>query len=230
MNVLMLSSSRYLNFPYLAYAQQWIDDTLQNVSEVLFIPYAGVTVSWDAYTQMVQDALPNVKVTGIHQFNYPEQALDKAQAILVGGGNTFNLLNMLYQHDLLAQIQQKVQQHTPYIGWSAGANICGATIKTTNDMPIVQPPSFTALQFVNAQINPHYNDYVAPNHHGETRDQRIAEYCTLNPSSPVIAIREGCALRIESNRLTLQGDNNAFVFFGEEKTNVLPLADLSEYL
>jgi dipeptidase E len=226
----MLSSSRYGDFEYLAYAKEWIDQHLGDITDILFVPYAGVTVSWDAYTQMVSTALPNMKVTGIHESKDPKLAITEAKAILIGGGNTFNLLHLLYEHDLVDAIKQKVEQGTPYIGWSAGSNICGMSIKTTNDMPIVEPLSFSALHFVNAQLNPHYTDYVAPNFHGETRDQRLAEFCILNPSVPVLAIREGSALLIRNNKLSLLGDLNGFVFSPNAKIAFESSQNLTEYL
>lgn len=230
MNVLMLSSSRYGQFEYLAYAKEWIQEHLGGTTNLLFIPYAGITVNWDAYTVMVQTALPNTKVTGIHQTEDPKSALMQAEAILVGGGNTFNLLHLLYENELLDPIKLKVEQGTPYIGWSAGSNICGQSIRTTNDMPIIEPKSFNALHFVNAQLNPHYTDYVAPNHHGETRDQRLAEFCTLNRSIPVLAIKEGTALLIRNNKLTLLGELNGFLFASDNKIAFDNTQDLSEYL
>ena len=136
----------------------------------------------------------------------------------------------MQEHDLIDEIKHKVEQDTPYIGWSAGSNICGISIRTTNDMPIVEPRTFNALHFVNAQLNPHYTDYVAPNHHGETRDERLAEFCTLNPSTPVLAIREGSALEIVNNKLFLKGDLDGFVFASDSKIAITNEQDLSEYL
>jgi dipeptidase E len=230
MNVLMLSSSRYGDYEYLAYAHDWINQHLGDISNILFVPYAGVTVGWDAYTDMVRAALPNMHVTGIHESDDPKTAMQSAQAILIGGGNTFNLLNLLYEHDLIDTIKHKVEQGTPYIGWSAGANICGKSIRTTNDMPIIEPPSFAALHFVNAQLNPHYSDYIAPDFHGETRDQRLAEFCILNPTVPVLAIREGTALLIRNNKLSLLGELNGFVFASQDKIPFDNTQDLTEYL
>lgn len=230
MNVLMLSSSRYAEFEYLAYAKEWIQTHLGETTNLLFIPYAGVTVGWDAYTDMVQAALPNTKVTGIHEADDPKSALMQADAILVGGGNTFNLLHLLYENELIDIIKLKVEQGTPYIGWSAGSNICGQSIRTTNDMPIIAPKSFDALHFVNAQLNPHYTDYVPPDFHGETRDQRLAEFCTLNRSTPVLAIREGTALLIRNNKMTLLGKLNGYVFASDNKIAFDNTQDLSEYL
>jgi dipeptidase E len=211
--VLMLSSSRQNDEPYLTHAKEMIKNHLNGVSEVLFIPYAGVTVSWDAYTAKVQEALPELSITGIHEHADAKLAIQNAQAVLVGGGNTFNLLNEIYKQDLLKPIQQRVYEGMPYIGW-----------------PIIQPQSFTTFGFINAQINPHYTDYVAPNHNGETRDQRLAEFCTLYPGVPVIGIREGGALLREGSKLTLIGELDGVVFIGTDRKLISTGSDISVYL
>ncbi|WP_416304935.1 dipeptidase PepE [Neptunicella sp. SCSIO 80796] len=230
MNLLLLSSSRQEQGAYLEHAQAMLNEHLQDVSELLFIPFAGVTVDWDSYTKMVQQALPQFNVTGIHQTTNARQALENAQAIVVGGGNTFNLLYQLYKQDLLNGIHRKVSAGTPYVGWSAGSNIAGNSIRTTNDMPIIEPPSFDALQLVPFQINPHYTDYQPPGHNGETRAQRLAEFMVLNPTMPVLAIREGSALKRQGNRLTLLGDKKGLVFVAGDQMNIEPHQDLSDYL
>ena len=147
-NLLLLSSSRVGDTDYLQHALSMIKDKLNGIDELLFIPYAGVTVNYDDYTDMVQKALANigVKVTGIHTFDDPIEAVNSAKAIAVGGGNTFHLLHQLYQQELIEAIQDKVTSGMPYIGWSAGSNIAGLSIRTTNDMPIIEPnhPAFTA--------------------------------------------------------------------------------------
>ena len=230
MNVLMLSSSKVANEDYLEHAIPMLNQHLPNIKELLFIPFAAVSVSWDDYTTKVQHALPGFKVKGIHQFSQARQALEKAQAILVGGGNTFNLLNELYYQDLLGTLKSQVKTGTPYVGWSAGSNICGNSIRTTNDMPIIQPPSFDALNFIPFQLNPHYTDYQAPGHNGETRAQRIEEFCMLNPDMPVIGIREGTALLLQGDSLLLKGELHGVVFEGGEQRVIQPGQDLSRYL
>jgi dipeptidase E len=230
MNVLMLSSSRVANEDYLQHAILMLNQHLSNIKELLFIPFAGVSVSWDDYTTKVQHALPDFQIIGIHQCSNAHQALDRAQAILVGGGNTFNLLNELYRQDLLGTLKNQVNKGTPYVGWSAGSNICGNSIRTTNDMPIVQPPSFDALNFVPFQLNPHYTDYQAPGHNGETRAQRIEEFCILNPDMPVIGIREGCALLLQGESLVLKGELDGVVFEGNSQNVIHPNQDLSGYM
>jgi dipeptidase E len=230
MNVLMLSSSRVANEDYLQHAIPMLNQHLPNIKELLFIPFAGVSVSWDNYTTKVQHALPDFQIIGIHQCSNANQALVRAQAILVGGGNTFNLLNELYRQDLLGTVKNQVNKGTPYVGWSAGSNICGNSIRTTNDMPIVQPPSFDALNFVPFQLNPHYTDYQASGHNGETRAQRIEEFCILNPEMPVIGIREGCALLLQGESLVLKGKSDGVVFEGNSQSVIHPNQDLSGYL
>ena len=228
--ILMLSSSRVANEDYLQHAIPLLKQHLKGITELLFIPYAGVSINWDDYTSKVQQALPDFSVEGIHKFDNSKQAIANAKAILVGGGNTFNLLNQLYALDLLEPIRQSINNGTPYVGWSAGSNICGNSIRTTNDMPIVQPPSFNALNFVPFQLNPHYTDYQPPGFNGETRAQRLEEFCTLNPQMPVIGIREGSALLLENHTLSLKGDLNAVVFQGTKQNEVTPNQDLTRYL
>jgi dipeptidase E len=230
MNILMLSSSKVANEDYLQHAIPMLNQHLSNIKELLFIPFAGVSVSWDDYTTKVQHALPDFQVFGIHECSNAHQALEHAQAILVGGGNTFNLLNELYRQDLLGTIKNQVNKGTPYVGWSAGSNICGNSIRTTNDMPIIQPPSFDALNFVPFQLNPHYTDYQPPGHNGETRAQRIEEFCILNPKMPVIGIREGCALLLQGESLVLKGELDGVVFEGNSQSVIHPNQDLSGYL
>lgn len=228
--VLMLSSSRRGDEPYLYHAKTMIQEHLIGVTEVLFIPYAGVTTSWNDYTTKVQKALPDINVTAIHQHANAHHAVEKAQAVLVGGGNTFNLLNELYNQALLPLIQQRVALGMPYIGWSAGSNLCGLSIKTSNDMPIIQPHSFDTFGFINAQLNPHYTDYIAPDFNGETRDQRIAEFCTLYPDVPVIGLREGGALLRDGKKLSLLGQLDAVIFTGKQRKVIPSGFDLSAYL
>lgn len=232
MKLLLLSSSRAGNSDYLAPGLSLIAEQLTGIHQVLFIPYAGVSVSYDAYQQMVQSALAplGIEVQSIHQMPDPLLAVQQAQAIMVGGGNTFQLLHLLYQQQLVTAIRDKVQQGTPYIGWSAGANIAGLSIRTTNDMPIVQPASFDALQLLPCQLNPHYTDYKPAGFHGETRDMRLAEFMHLDPATAIIGLPEGSALRREVEKLTYLGQQDGYLFIGGSKTAILPGADLSAFL
>lgn len=228
--ILMFSSSKVGSEDYLQHTIPMLSQYLPNIKELLFIPFAGVSISWDDYTKKVQSGLTNYQVKGIHQFSNPHQALENAQAILVGGGNTFNLLNQLYQQNLFYTVKNQVKKGTPYVGWSAGSNICGDSIRTTNDMPIIQPISFDALNFLPFQLNPHYTDYQAPGHNGETRAQRIEEFCILNPDMPVIGIREGTALLLQGESLSLKGKLDGVVFEGTKQRIIQPEQDLSRYL
>ncbi|MBZ2162706.1 dipeptidase PepE [Alteromonas stellipolaris] len=233
-HVLMLSSSRQGDEAYLEHARSLILAHLGSIRDLLFIPYAAVTQSYDNYVSAVASALPECNVTGLHTFDNPMLAINNAeannQAIVVGGGNTFHLMHTIYQQNLLAPLQHAIAESTPYIGWSAGSNICGQSIRTTNDMPIVEPKSFNALNVVPFQLNPHYSDYHPPGHNGETRDQRLAEFTVLNPSTPVVAIREGTALSLSQQKLTLVGEKGGFIFLGDEKRPIAPNDDLTELL
>ncbi len=231
MNLLLLSSSRSGDGAYLEHAREWIANHIQQ-RELLFIPFAGVTIDWDDYTQRVQEALNpvGIRVHSIHRARDAQQAIADAQAIAVGGGNTFHLLKTIYDWQLLEIIKLRVTEGVPYLGWSAGSNIAAPTICTTNDMPIVQPPSFNALAFLPFQLNPHYSDWMPPNFHGETRAQRLAEYLTANPSRQVIALREGSALQRNNNKLTLLGTQPALLFEHKKDLQEISGSDMSKLL
>lgn len=220
MNLLLLSSSRANNSDYMTPNLSWLKQHLAEVSSVLFIPYAGVTLSYDDYLQKVVDALQTVpvKITSIHQYPDAKAAVANCEAIMVGGGNTFQLLNILYEKDIIANIRKRVTEGAPYVGWSAGANIAGDSIRTTNDMPIVEPPSFDGLRLLAAQLNPHYTDYVPEGFHGETRDMRLAEFMCLNPNMPIIGLPEGSALQCNQGKLRVMGSAGAYHFVAGQKT------------
>ena len=232
MNLLLLSSSRAGNSDYLAPALDLIAAQLANCREVLFVPYAGVTVQYDEYQQKVQQALQplGLRVNSIHRFADAKQALQQAQTVMVGGGNTFALLQRLYQQDLVEDLRQLVLKGLPYTGWSAGSNIAGLSIRTTNDMPIIEPPSFQALGLVPFQLNPHYANFAPPGFHGETRDMRLAEFMQLNPQTPVLGLPEGTALKRLDDTLSYLGDSDAALFRQGVKTAIAPNSDLSALL
>ncbi|WP_281557630.1 dipeptidase PepE [Thalassomonas sp. RHCl1] len=231
-HLLLLSSSRAKQTDYLSHAKEMIKEHLGDIKELLFIPYAGITINYDEYTEMVQTALADldIKVTGIHSHDNAADAVRSAQAIAVGGGNTFHLLHQLYQHELLAVIREKVNSGMPYIGWSAGSNVAGLSIRTTNDMPIIEPPSFNALNLVNFQLNPHFTDYNPPGHNGETRSQRLAEFMVVDKETPIVAIVEGTALKFSQGKLSLIGPEPGFIFQGGEKSDITPDTDLTHLL
>lgn len=223
--LLLLSSSRSGSTGYLEHVQPLIADFLGDnptpVKRVLFIPFAGVGKTFDTYLEQVRPTFDaqGLEVEGIHQATDPKTAVRDAEAIVVGGGNTFALVKRLYDADLLDTIRQCVARGTPYIGWSAGSNIAGPTLCTTNDMPIIEPPSFTTLGLVPFQINPHFLAGKPTGHNGESREERISEYLALNPDSRVVALREGTALRREGSTLRLVGgelDGVTFSAKGQE--------------
>jgi len=232
MNLLLLSSSRANNSEYLAPCLSLIDDTLGTIRDVLFVPYAGIRVNYDDYVAMVQQALMPLKINvrGIHEFADPADAIVNAQAVIVGGGNTFALLAKLYEHNLIQVLQQKIAAGMPYIGWSAGSNIAGLSIRTTNDMPIIEPPSFKALGLLPLQLNPHYTDFVPVGFHGETRDMRLAEFMHVDADTAIIGLPEGTALRLSGTTLRYEGCENAFFFRGGVKSAITPTSDLSDLL
>lgn len=180
----------------------------------LFVPYAAVTFSFDEYEQKVKEKFQTLghELASIHRGNSPLRALASAEVLVIGGGNTFHLLKLLQENNLIDPIRSRVKSGIPYIGWSAGSNVACPTISTTNDMPIIQPKSFEALNLVPFQINPHYTDLVPNGHNGETRDQRIEEFLTVNPSRFVVGLREGTMLRFENNMLSLLGNKPAKLF------------------
>ena len=212
--ILLLSNSTSPGRPYLAHARDWIADAVGDARRVAFVPYAAVTFSYDDYVGRVRDALDGLglDVVGVHTSADPAGVVASADAVFVGGGNTFHLLQECYRHGLLDAIRQRVAAGAPYVGWSAGANLAGPTVRTTNDMPIVEPPSLDALGLVPVQINPHYTDAHPPGHQGETRAQRLAEFVAANPEVPVVGLPEGTAVRIAGGGATLLGDGAARVF------------------
>lgn len=233
-SLLLLSSSRVGNIEYLAHAVNMIEKHIKEApsKDILFIPYAGVAMSYCEYTSKVQSALAhkNINVVGIHSFDDPREAIKNATTLAVGGGNTFHLLSELYKNDLVGLIKERVNAGMKYIGWSAGSNVAGISIKTTNDMPIIEPPSFNALHLINAQLNPHYTDYNPAGHNGETREERLAEFMVLNKTTPIIGIVEGTALKVKNDSIQLIGPDNGFIFKGGNKTEVTPNTEINEYL
>jgi dipeptidase E len=215
MRLLLLSNSTCYQRGYLEHALGDLKDFLgDSVRKVLFIPYAGVTIAWDTYTAKVREKFDEIGygLESVHEKSDPEAAVLDAEAVAVGGGNTFCLLRELYETRLIEPIRERVLAGMPYMGWSAGSNVASPTIRTTNDMPIVEPPSFKALDLISFQINPHYTDAVLPQHQGETRADRIAEFIEANPYATVVGLREGSILRVEGRSLELLGDKDMRLF------------------
>lgn len=178
------------------------------------MPYAAVTFSYDEYAAKVNGSLNEVGLTvkGIHTFDNPQDAIRNADAIMVGGGNTWKLTRTLQDNGLIDLIREKVQKGTPYIGWSAGSNVACPTLRTTNDMPIIAPLSFETFNLVPFQINPHYLDDNPSNHGGETREMRIAEFIIQNPDIYIVGLRESTILHFEDGKLSLIGERSARIF------------------
>lgn len=214
MNLLLISNSTNAGEAYLKYPIQEIAKTLKGVTEVVFIPYAAVTFSYDEYERRVQERFNEIgiKVSSVHRALNKRNFVRHAQAIVIGGGNTFALLKKMQEEDLLDMIYRRVKAGIPYVGWSAGSNVTCPTICTTNDMPIVQPASFRAIGLVSFQINPHYLDANPEGHAGETREQRINEYLEANRSRYVVGLREGCMLRLVDDSIELIGNRPMRIF------------------
>lgn len=210
--ILLLSSSTVSDGGYLDYAEEEIRNFFGATKRVLFVPYA--LYDRGSYARRVGLRLQQMGylVESLHLADSPRKAVLDAEAIFIGGGNTFRLLKALYDNDILQVIRDRVTADLPYLGSSAGSNVAGPTISTTNDMPIVQPPSFAALGLVPFQINPHYLD-ADPNstHMGETREERIRQFLE-EQATPVIALREGAWLRCEGDRCRVGGKTGGLCF------------------
>ena len=195
------------------------------VRRVLFVPFAAVARTEGEYAAQVRRLFGPLgyEVESLHDAGNARAAVERADAFAVGGGNTFKLLRGLYEAGVVEAIRARAESGTPYVGWSAGSNVACPTIRTTNDMPIVEPPTFDALGLVPFQINPHYTDFHPPGHMGETRDERLNEFVHVNPSVRVIGIREGTILRIEGDTVRLIGGKPARLFVhGEEPRDLAP--------
>ena len=214
-NILIASTSTLANQDYLDYLLPELQVHFQDCTTILFIPYARPGgISHEEYTAMVGLAFAkiNKKVIGIHEFEDPGKALKNAEGIFTGGGSTFVLVSQLYKNNAMEILAEVVKNGTPYLGTSAGSNICGLTMQTTNDMPIVYPPSFKTLGLIPFNLNPHYLDPdINSKHMGETRETRINEFHAYN-SAPVLGLREGSWLDVKGDTITLKGDLTARLF------------------
>ncbi|MDX1741955.1 MAG: dipeptidase PepE [Rhodothermales bacterium] len=220
MRLLLLSNSVNYGRGFLDHAEDAIRSFLGNgVSRIAFVPYAGVTFSEEMYTARVRARFEafGYAIDSVHEVEDPAALVGRSDAIAVGGGNTFRLLQRMVETGLLPAIRERVLGGAPYIGWSAGSNVACPTIRTTNDMPIVEPPSFDALNLVRFQINPHYLDAHPDKHQGETREQRLLEFTELNPDVTVVGLREGSMLQIDNGRPRLLGDRTMRVFRGDRE-------------
>lgn len=229
MKLLLISNSTNAGEEFLQHPIKQIKQFLEGVKNVLFVPYAAVTFSYDEFEKIVQERFEPLGITveSLHRHSDVKQAIRDAEAIVVGGGNTFKLLKTIQMLDVVELIRLRVLDGMAYVGWSAGANLACPTICTTNDMPIVEPESFNALNLVRFQINPHYLDANPQGHAGETREERIEEFITMDPFPYVVGLREGSMLRIEDAKIELLGPKPARIFkSGEEAKEYSPGNDL----
>ena len=222
--MIIASTSTVHGSGYLAYLMPRLETHFKDLKELLFIPYARPGgISYDEYTAIVKDAFSkmDISVRGIHEFKDPNKAIKEAEAIFTGGGNTFELVNQIYKNDLLITLKAAIDSGIPYLGTSAGSNICGVNIKNTNDMPIVYPPSFKTLECIPFNINAHYLDPIqGSTHMGETRETRIREFHTFN-QTPVLGLREGSWLEVLDNTIILKGIHTARLFLQNKKPSEL---------
>lgn len=236
--LLLISNSTNFGEAYLGWPRDFISEFMRptGVKRILFIPYAGVGLSpiglnesFDAYEQRVNGVFKTLgyEIYSIHHENDAVAAVDQAEAIAVGGGNTFHLVYLMHKMGIMEAIRNRVQQGIPYMGWSAGANVACPSLKTTNDMPIIEPESFNCLNLVPFQINPHYLDANPEGHGGETRQQRIEEFLIVNREITVVGLREATLLWVENGQIQLKGARPMRVFkFMKEPVEYTPGSDI----
>lgn len=231
MRLLLISNSTNAGEPYLEHPLEQIREFLgESKVTAAFVPYAGVTISLDDYTEQVRSRFREIghDILSVHETPDPVKTINNAEAIVVGGGNTFQLVMMMQEKGLIEAIRNRVMSGIPYIGWSAGSNVSCPSIRTTNDMPIVEPQSFNTMNLVPFQINPHYLDANPEGHAGETREMRIEEFIEANPGMYVVGLREGTMFLIEDRSIQLIGPRPARIFKkGSIPTELYPGADFS---
>ncbi|CAM3616976.1 dipeptidase PepE [Flavobacterium chungbukense] len=230
-SIIIASTSTLHGGGYLEYILPVLQTHFKNCKTLLFIPYARPSgISHDEYTQKAKEAFAkiNIDVKGIHEYENPQDAVKNAEGIFTGGGNTFLLVTQLYKNNIMQLVSETVKSGTPYLGSSAGSNICGLSMQTTNDMPIIYPPSFQTLGLIPFNLNPHYLDtHLQSKHMGETRETRIKEFHAFN-SIPVLGLREGSWLEVKGEQITLKGNLSARLFKQNQEAQELePESDLS---
>lgn len=233
--LLLISNSTNRGEDYLGWCKDMIKDfcNKHGVKDVLFIPYAGVSMGYDIYEEKVKTVFSTLGLNlySIHKEKDAVKAVRDAKCVAVGGGNTFHLVYELYRNKIMTEISERSNLGMPYMGWSAGSNIAGPSLKTTNDMPIIEPESFVCMNLVPFQINPHYTDFFDPKHGGETRDERLGEFLKVEPKMWVAGIREATALNLENGKLSLIGrDNKMKVFRGTMEPKEFSLTDDINFL
>lgn len=229
--IIIASTSTLHGGSYLDYLLPVLQSHFKDCKSILFIPYARPGgISHDEYTQKVSEAFQtiNISVKGIHEFENAENAIKNTEGIFTGGGNTFLLVTQLYRNNIMQVLSETVKNGTPYLGTSAGSNICGLSMQTTNDMPIIYPPSFQTLGLIPFNLNPHYLDpELQSKHMGETRETRIKEFHAFN-NTPVLGLREGSWLEVKGDKIILKGDLSARLFQqNQAPTELEPESNLS---
>ena len=230
MRLLLLSNSTNPGEAYLDWGKHSIKKFLgEKTVNAVFIPYAAVTFSYNEYETKVENRFAELDhhVVSIHHYPDPVKAIENAEAIVVGGGNTWRLVQQLHSKGLMEPIRKKILSGTPYIGWSAGSNIACPTLRTTNDMPIINPIRFETLDLIPFQINPHYLDVHPEGFGGETREMRINEFIEINPEVYVVGLRESTGLKLENNCLNLFGNKTARIF--KKGENPMELKDSDDF-
>ncbi len=237
--LLLISNSTMAGEDYLAWPQKYIKDFLiaENIKKVTFVPYAGVglseeslTASYDVYTERVSSVFNAMgfEIVSVHNSDDPVKLVNESEAIAVGGGNTFHLVAEMQKTGIMDAIKNKAKAGLPYMGWSAGSNVACPTLMTTNDMPIIEPPSFNCMDIIPFQINPHYLDANPEGHGGETREQRIEEFLVVNRDMKVLGLREASLLYVVGDSMRLLGSRDARLFqFGSEPEEYKSGSDLS---
>lgn len=236
--LLLISNSTNPGEAYLGWPRPYIADFLKKhaITRVLFIPYAGVNLaptlnaSYDAYESKVALVFKElgVELTSVHRETSPLKAAMEAQCIAVGGGNTWHLVTVMHRTGLMNVVKERATNGMPYMGWSAGSNVACPTLMTTNDMPIIMPPSFSCMNLIPFQINPHFLDKNPEGHGGETREDRINEFLAINPEIKVAGLREASLLEVEGNRMNLRGKRPLRLFVaGEQPVEVAENSDVS---
>jgi dipeptidase E len=230
-NLIIASTSTLYGGDYLDYLMPEIEQLFASCTTIIFIPYARPGgVSHDDYTSKVRTAFMkiNKSVKGLHEYENPEAAIEEAEGIFTGGGNTFLLVHQLYKSNVLEVLKKAIQKGVPYLGCSAGSNITGISMQTTNDMPIIYPPSFATLEAIPFNLNPHYLDAdLQSKHMGETRETRIKEFHAFN-ETPVLGLREGSWLKVDGDKILLKGTLTARLFRkNQSPEEIKPDSDLS---
>jgi dipeptidase E len=231
--LLLLSNSTMPGTAFFSWPKPWVKDFLgDKPKNLIFIPFAAVNFPFDEYEEKVRLVFNdlNHSIFSIHNISNKKKAIEDAEAIVIGGGNTFALLSRIYENNLLRLIRAKVVGGTPYIGWSAGANLACPTLMTTNDMPIVQPPSFESLRLIPFQINPHYHELKFETQGGETRIERLNEFIGMNPEKIVLGLPEGMLLKQESGQLLVKGTGMARLYMANQSIKDIPSGTDISYL